>query len=155
MTISCPKALPVAEGEDMAKVANLPAWTDDCSVAVREIDDQHRVLFGLAAQLAQAIGEGKSGRVLLPTFDKLAAYVGEHFQTEERYMAQFSFPELDEHRAEHERFARKVGYFRRSLAIGKPGVAHEVLDFLTHWLVHHIQDVDRRYSDCFRQHGLS
>lgn len=83
----------------MAKVANLPAWTDDCRVSVQEIDAQHRT--------------------------------------------------------EHERFARKVGYFRRGLAIGKSCVANEVLDFLTHWLVHHIQDVDRRYSDCFRAHGLS
>lgn len=139
----------------MAKVGELPAWTDACSVAVQEIDAQHQALFGLAAHLARAIGEGQCGRVLLPTFDKLAVYTVEHFQTEERYMEQFSFPELGEHRAEHERFVRKVGYFRRSLAIGKPGVAHEVLDFLAHWLVHHIQDVDRRYSDCFRSHGLS
>jgi hemerythrin len=139
----------------MAKVAELPVWTDDYSVAVQEIDAQHQVLFGLAAHLARAIGAGQSGSILLPTFDKLAAYSGEHFQTEERYMEQFSYPERDEHRTEHERFVRKVDYFRRSLAIGKPGVAHEVFDFLAHWLVHHIQDVDRRYSDCFRAHGLS
>jgi hemerythrin-like metal-binding protein len=142
-------------GEEMAKIANLPVWTDDCSVSVQEIDAQHRALFGLVANLARAVGEGKGGRILLQTFDRLADYSVEHFQTEERYMQQFSYPELGAHRAEHERFARKVGYFRRGLAIGKSCVADEVLDFLTHWLVHHIQDVDRRYVDCFRAHGLS
>ena len=139
----------------MAKVANLPAWTDDCRVSVQEIDAQHQALFGLVENLARAVDEGKSGRILLQTFDRLADYSVEHFQTEERYMQQFSYPELGAHRAEHERFARKVGYFRRGLAIGKSCVANEVLDFLTLWLVHHIQDVDRRYVDCFRAHGLS
>ena len=97
------------------------------------------------ANLARAIGEGKGGRILLQTFDRLAAYSVEHFQTEERYMEQFAYPELGEHRAEHERFVRKVGYFRRGLAIGKRDVEHEVLDFLSDWLGHHIHDVDRRY----------
>lgn len=139
----------------MARVVEMPVWTDACRVSVQEIDAQHRNLFGLAANLGVAVREGKSGQVLLPAFDLLAAYCGEHFQAEEGYMARFSYPGLDEHRAEHARFARKIGYFRRSLDIGKPGVATELLDFLAHWLVHHIQDVDRRYAGCFRENGLT
>lgn len=138
----------------MPRVADMPVWTADCSVSVPELDAQHQTLFGLAANVARAFGEGKSGQVLLPAFDMLAAYCAEHFQAEEGCMARCSYPELDEHRAEHERFARKIAYFRRSLAIGKPGVARELLDFLAHWLVHHVQDVDRRYSDCVREAGL-
>ncbi len=43
----------------------------------------------------------------------LIGYVGIHFSTEEKYFAQFNYPETDQHIQEHKAFSAKVDDFAK------------------------------------------
>jgi len=123
-----------------------PVWSPDCSVGVPELDAQHRHLFELAARLQDAVQTGQVARLLGEAFESLAAYSEGHFQAEETLMSRSGYAGLPAHREEHERFRRKVRYFRRSLQLGKPGVGAEVVEFLHGWLARHIGEADQGYA---------
>ncbi len=129
-----------------ASLPPVPVWTPDCSVGVPELDLQHIQLFRLVAQLQERVETGQSGRALADAFTALAHYARTHFAAEETVMREAGFPGAGEHAAEHERFGRKVGYFARSLQLGKPGVGREVVEYLHSWLVDHVRSRDRAYA---------
>jgi len=123
------------------------AWDERYSVGVDELDRQHRGLLALTAGLAEAMRANAGRRAVGKVLSELAWYAREHFAAEERLMAQWRFPGLEEHRTEHERFARRLGYFTCGLHRSKPGVDREVLDFLQEWLRHHLLGLDQRYAE--------
>lgn len=127
------------------------AWDESFSVGVDELDRQHRGLLQATAGLAAAMRENAGRRAVGQVVSELAWYAREHFLAEERLMAQWRFPGLDEHRAEHERFARRLGYFSCGLRLSKPGVDRELLDFLQEWLRHHLLGLDQQYAEHARR----
>lgn len=123
------------------------------SVDVKEIDDQHKKFIEIMAEMQVAVdatlAHAAAGAVLI----KLYGYAHYHFGTEEKYFALFHYEEADEHKAIHESFFLKVSEFRRRHALGED-IALETMNFMFNWLVSHIENVDRKYIDCFHKHGL-
>ncbi|HQD27341.1 bacteriohemerythrin [Methanoculleus thermophilus] len=130
-------------------------WTDDLSVGVREIDDQHQKLVSLINDLHDAMRDKRGKDVLGKVLTDLAAYTEYHFSTEEKYMQKFGYAEFDAHRSEHQAFVAKVGEFKKGFDEGKLGLSIQVMSFLRDWVANHIKGSDKRYTDFFREHGLS
>jgi hemerythrin len=129
-------------------------WSERLSVNVAEIDRQHQKLIGMINDLNAAMLEGKGRDVLGSILDGLVAYAGTHFQTEERYFARFGYPEAGAHQKAHAEFVAKVNDFQQGLATDRAGLSVDVLLFLSDWLQHHIQVVDKEYGPFFNAHGL-
>ncbi|MDD3628037.1 MAG: bacteriohemerythrin, partial [bacterium] len=76
-------------------------WTKELSVNFSTIDSQHKKLIGLINKLHDAMKEGKGSAVLDEVINEMSDYAKIHFETEEKYMEKFKFPELVAHREKH------------------------------------------------------
>lgn len=121
-------------------------WNPEWDTGIRKIDDPHRELFRRVEALMAAI-HGDRAQVLVPdTLAFLAEYVEAHFQEEEAEMAATGYSGLAAHRAIHEDMRARVAALL-DLDRRNPGsVADPVVDFLTDWLIHHINGEDRRMA---------
>lgn len=129
-------------------------WSDDFSVQVTEMDEQHKVLFDLINQLHQAMMSGKGNDTLATVLHGLKEYSLSHFTAEEKYMDKVRFSGLMDQKREHQGFILKVEEYERQLTEKKLGLSIDVLTFLRDWLIQHIKVSDRKYSEAFHHHGI-
>ena len=88
--------------------ATITKWTEDLSVNVAEIDDQHKNLFKIIGDLSTAIQQGKNKEDLQKILEALTEYTVNHFTLEEDYFEQFDYPQKDSHKQAHDEFVLKV-----------------------------------------------
>ncbi|HLF87218.1 MAG TPA: bacteriohemerythrin [Nitrospiria bacterium] len=130
------------------------SWSKDYSVNVKEIDEQHKKLFGIINTLYQAMLDEKGREIQKSVIAEMIDYANTHFKTEEKYMLQFDFSWYEEHKKEHERFIHKaLDLKERSEKVGFV-ITLEILNFLKDWLQGHVLQTDRNYSELFNDKGL-
>lgn len=129
-------------------------WDDSLSVDVFEIDTQHKRLVKMINELNDAMRVGKSKDVLGKILTGLIGYVQVHFSTEEKYFAQFQYPEAADHKKEHHAFTEKVSDFARKFNKGELGLSIPLMDFLSDWLGKHIKGTDKKYGPFLNANGL-
>lgn len=120
-------------------------WTDDLSVRVPRMDDQHRVLLRLTNRVADLASSGASGSAIRTILGQLADYTRFHFAEEERFMEGIGYPDLPSHRRIHASLVEQVLSLLRRLDAGEDVPIPALLDFLKDWLIQHIQGEDRKY----------
>lgn len=130
-------------------------WTDDLSVGIDSIDDQHKVLFSLIDKLQDAMSRGESRSVLGEVFQGLIDYTAQHFRHEEELFALHHYSGAVAHQAKHADFVKKMQdlytqfHENTNFMIGV-----DVMKFLTDWLVTHIQGTDRQYAPFMLEKGV-
>jgi hemerythrin len=129
-------------------------WSNDLSVSVGVIDKQHQQLVASINELNDAMKSGKGKDVLSSILTKLIKYTQEHFATEEKYFAQFNYPETISHKEEHKILVEKVMEFKKQFESGQVGLSVQIMEFLCDWLKNHIQGTDKKYTACFNANGL-
>lgn len=129
-------------------------WSDNLSVGISEIDEQHKNLIAQINALHEAMRSGQGKEALEKILGELAAYTQYHFGTEERYMQKFGYPGYAAHKDEHDAFVAEVAGFQKSYAAGRLGLSIEVMKFLRGWVAGHITGSDKHYTACFQEHGL-
>jgi hemerythrin len=130
-------------------------WDDSLSVRVKEIDNQHQQLVRMINELHDAMSQGKGKDALAGIVSGLVSYAKSHFATEEKYFAQFAYPDKAAHVQEHKAFVDQIQDFKSKFDGGQAVLSLEVMDFLSQWLIKHIKGTDQKYSSFFNEKGLS
>lgn len=117
-------------------------WTEDLHVGHETIDEQHKQLFSIAADLVQAIEEGRGEAMLKEIFSRLKEYTQYHFKEEEAYMQEIGYPQADAHAAQHAILIIRVGTLKRLIESGEPISPAGVGLFLQDWIAQHIMQDD-------------
>ena len=78
----------------------LVQWTDDFSVGISEIDDQHRGLIALVNRVYSAVINKASSSEVEEIVLALEHYTLQHFADEERYMIHARYPKFGVHKAD-------------------------------------------------------
>jgi hemerythrin len=121
-------------------------WGDSMSVGVEALDRDHRFLVTLIDRLASMDDLGNAPEVE-HVLDDLVRYTEEHFEREEEYMRATDYPDLVRHQRLHEEMVKKIEKLRMQFFLGeKEHIGHQTLDFLIHWLQHHVLGEDMKYS---------
>jgi hemerythrin len=120
-------------------------WNNNYSVGIGSVDAQHQNLFRLVGELYTAMSTGQGKSVLSKTLDRLVRYTASHFAHEERLMGLHGYPELAAHKAAHDALTKKVLQFQADFQSGSVVITTQLFQFLTDWLVKHIQGTDRKY----------
>ena len=122
-------------------------WTDKLSVGDAAIDKDHRELFELVQELAEA---DLSDGFVLGLIGRLEEYTEKHFSREEALMRAYAYPGLDDHVEKHRMFSewlKTVEMTYRRAAESPFEISDLVNAFLGNWLVEHIMKEDMMYRD--------
>lgn len=130
-------------------------WNESFSVGVGDLDHQHKRLIRLVNRLIERQVEDVRSETVSDALSRMTEYATEHFEREERYMVQYGYPELAEHREQHRHFRKKTVQLCMDAVAWKTTVPTEILKFLREWWVGHILVEDMRYKDFFREKGLT
>ena len=119
-------------------------WSNDYALGIAEIDDQHRALVGMINALDASTHADYSADNMRRMLDELNAYVRDHFAFEERLMAGGGCsPELvTRHCGEHAYFRSVLRDLTTDFEKGRSGITVTLIEYLVHWLLHHIVVVD-------------
>ncbi len=119
------------------------AWTEEMSVGVAELDDDHRRLI---AMLATVDGGPGGGDPLAPLHD-LVEYCRGHFAREEAYMATIGYPGLAAHQRQHDALTQDVvESLLDQSGEPDPELPRKLGAFLRLWIETHILNADRKYA---------
>jgi len=121
-------------------------WDESYSVGHLEIDAQHKRLFQLAEDVHAAMAAGKGKQMLSQTLANLINYTKSHFSSEERLMQRYGYPELPQHKAEHDKLTAQVLTFQNDFNAGRAVFSIDLMHFLKNWLAHHIGKVDQKVA---------
>ena len=128
-------------------------WSDDLSVGVEQIDDDHKELIVIINKMINEVGKNKD--LLMKHFDELEDYTRYHFTREEKLMISQCLTDEDrmmvkEHLKEHKLFINKIPELKNKIAFSpSTEVSFETIDFLVTWLLDHIIVKDLSLSQCF------
>ena len=132
----------------------LICWTNDLSVGVAKIDEQHKALVSLINELNSAMRQRRSEEVLAGVLDRLKQYTVKHFATEEEFFDRYGYAEAPAHKKAHRDLVEKVLAFEQELKSGRAKVTMEIMRFLKEWLVGHIMGTDKRYGSFLNGKGV-
>lgn len=128
-------------------------WTDELSVGIEEIDEQHKVLVGLLNRMHEAIEEHHGSDTVAGILTELADYTKIHFAVEESLMRILGYPGYEDHKEIHDELLEQVMDLQKKVATGNTSISFELLHFLKVWLSKHIMDEDMQYSGFFLAAG--
>ncbi len=135
-------------------MTKLVEWSDELSVGIQELDEQHKILVGLLNQLHEAIEEHHGSSEARKILEQLAEYTRVHFAVEESLMRVLEYPDYEEHKQQHENLIAQVDDLRAKLDAGSHAITFELLHFLKGWLTKHILDSDKHYAPHFLDSGI-
>jgi hemerythrin len=130
-------------------------WSDEYSVGVEEIDDQHKMLFELLNRLVQAAVKREDQQLTVEVLATLVDYTKTHFGLEERLLEASGYPGLPGHREDHLSFIDKVNSIAQKFHVENRSVSLELINFLKHWLQNHIRQSDMEYAAHLARTGFS
>ncbi len=86
----------------------LVQWENNLTVYIDELDNQHKTWLDIINELHDAMIKGKSNNVLSTTLNRLKDYTTTHFNTEEKYLEKYNYPEIETHKTLHKNFMTKI-----------------------------------------------
>ena len=127
----------------------LMKWNDSFSVGHPKLDIQHQELVSILNLLFDALQDGQPEEVRDQILDRLVKYTQEHFSYEEQEMQRVDYPDLADHKREHESLMAKVNDFVIAFSADASFQYPKMMTFLKAWLVRHIQQSDKACAPYF------
>ncbi len=132
------------------------AWRDEYSVGVEAFDNDHKKLLELIVRMFRVWQKQseKSRREGGKTIAELLEYTESHFSREEGLMKKHGYPGLEAHRREHEEMKTKVKEFHARYETDSTETCLDVLRYLQYWLINHINNTDKQYTEFLNEKGV-
>ncbi len=118
-------------------------WKSEYNTGVPLMDKQHQRLVELINQLFDCMKDGGDRMLVSSVVDELVNYTVTHFRAEEDVMKKSNYPDIDNHKAIHQKFIAQVSVYADKLKSGDRLPPADVYRFLKDWLVGHIEKQDR------------
>jgi hemerythrin len=123
---------------------------------VDAIDEQHKIWIGRYNSVVEAIESRGGPAPVTNTLGFLIDYTDVHFSTEEGFMTQAGYPELDAHKAKHEELRGTVANLVQDFE--EEGETHVLEDavetLLGNWLIDHIRETDQLFGAFVKANGI-
>lgn len=124
---------------------------EEMLVGISNIDNEVKELLLRINELDSAIKETKDSCDIEMIASFLESYVVKHFKAEEALMEKVEYPDLENHREEHQFFKSEFLKINESLKSNKDGeiwTGAEALEILLRdWMAYHLTSVDSKLAD--------
>jgi hemerythrin len=128
-------------------------WTEDLSIGVELIDNQHKELFSRINDLVAAIQQHTCKYKIGDVVGFLDEYIIFHFGEEEKFMQEHRYPKYPQHKAQHAKFIANFNELKKELQKleggKKPGsydLSVETNQVVVDWILDHIVKVDKEFG---------
>ncbi len=120
-------------------------WTEDLSVGVKEIDNQHKELIARMNAFFDSMNKMDKQQKVLDMLAFLENYVVEHFSDEEKLQLSSGYPLYQEHKKMHTDFIADIRKIKKDIETAGFTIATPALvgTTLVSWLTLHIKKVDK------------
>ncbi len=127
-------------------------WSDKYSVGIKDIDEQHKKLFGFVNQLESLNNQPElEARTVRRIIAFLGIYTKTHFSYEEDCMFKNQCPFYQENEDAHGKFLRFFKDIKKESE--EEGITKELVNKLyttaENWLINHIGRIDIHMRDCY------
>lgn len=126
-------------------------WTDQLSIGIEVIDQQHRRIVEYINQLDDARTNGLSRDEISWLLNELVDYTISHFGFEESLQEEANYPFFKSHKKVHDLFAQRVGEYQAKFEKGED-VSKALNSLLVTWLFNHIKRDDADYTESVKAH---
>ncbi len=151
----CDKFLTTGDHESSGEFDFTIRWDDSIAIDNGEIDAQHRQLFEHVNKFVKAMANSWDYSELQPLLEFMETYVAEHFDTEERLMAEKNYPFLQMQIAQHAEFYKLFEDFRdeieRDFSKRRIFFLFRTQVLLIDWLLNHTSKLDRHFGKFLKQ----
>lgn len=132
-------------------------WTNDLSVGIELVDEQHKMLIQRLNDLTEAVQLQQGPYKIGSTLDFLIEYTDFHFSEEERHMAANGYPNLETHKLKHEEFKSTLSALEQDFRDDGPthDLAASIDTLLVNWLLKHIRAVDTEFGTFLKGKGIT
>jgi len=143
----------------MANMMAKLVWDDQYSIGIKEVDEQHKVLFDYINELRDIMLGNKPPEIIERTFHSILNYTVTHFLDEEVLLYQNEYPDYEEHKRVHDEFLNEIKSLYVRFRAGDPLasgriVSAEITAILTEWIQVHIMEADKKYAEYFKDAGI-
>lgn len=124
-------------------------WTQNLSVGVEAIDNQHKMWFEKANALFEACSKGKGRAYISELLDFLQDYTKIHFRDEEKYMQSLKYPGYQAQKALHIDFISQLDKLKKEFSAsgGNLTLVIDANKLLLNWFSNHISTVDKKLGE--------
>ena len=118
------------------------------------MDMQHSRLIAWFNKLHDSCETGTCTMEILQISKFLEWYIMDHFEMEEIYMKNFSYPEYEDHKREHLQFASDYAELTKTMLKKEKEVANDFLLVLANWIIKHIAEEDAKLAKHLKKKGV-
>jgi hemerythrin len=145
----------VRDSEKVVLQMAFMTWTDEMSVGVMVLDDDHKKLIEIVNELHDGIMAGHKKEILASVLDQLANYTRYHFGREEEFFAKTNYLGATTHKMEHAGFVSRISNLQERFKSAQVAMLDlELMSFLRDWLLMHIQGSDQKYGPRLNAGGI-
>jgi len=127
-------------------------WSISHAVFVPEVDDEHKEIFEVVAELQGLLDSGGEKTGIERATGRLASRMAEHFAHEERLMRAARYESLPWHKHRHDAALQQAAAFIGRMERGDPQAGRELIEYVTEWLHDHTRVADRMMGAALRNH---
>lgn len=117
-------------------------WSDNLTMYNRTVDQQHIKLFEMVNEILDHERLYPKSEQFAIILSNISDYGLEHFRTEEQYMREIGYPNVDEHAKEHRKYLFNVAMFNTNFKDVNHTDPKTVLRFVKGWWYSHIMISD-------------
>lgn len=129
-------------------------WKDEYSVGITHIDQDHKKLIKLLNQFTTAYDYDMTEEFEKEALEELINYTQYHFEREEKLMSENDYPDFESHKAKHQEMIKQVSTFVELYNEKGHDALKEISEYLTAWLINHINGTDKEYTQYLNERGV-
>ena len=129
-------------------------WTDELSIGIKEIDEQHKNLLELANSLCKKI-ELDNHDMVQKAFDIFITQSNIHYKEEEDLMTKHHYPRSDSHIGEHNELLQKVKGVSYLCSVNDQTVISSLTTILSDYFKHHFHGADKSFAIYLNSRGVT
>ncbi len=139
----------IALSIELEKMKNeIITWPSMYELGIEEIDVQHNFFLNLINRLENELKNSDDLDYQAALLSELYTYASFHFISEENLMLREGYPDTMEHKNFHIGLLDQLSSRANMVTTDSSGKAlTDFVEFLTDWILHHINSVDRLFAE--------
>lgn len=121
-------------------------WRESFNTGIEQFDEEHKKIVELVQGVFEAVKENRGGD-FEKVIQELVDYTGYHFTNEEQAMMADEYPEIEQHRKEHQKLMEQAANFQEISKDMNKEQVQKFYRFLRDWLLDHIINCDKKYGE--------